>query len=224
MQMPELATARRGTLCLAAFALPALLLAGKALGLSRPASPGTGLQEPPVEQEPPPVPPAPPDSPRAALALKQAELSQSIQGLWNLVRFEHATDPAPPANLAGLLSIDRHVLTFMCHIQLLEGTIFDNLRQFQGGVHHWRISDELRLQTASLLSHTNMNGKLEFEPQDTLREYELEIDLLGTGLVLVRPDRSRLYFERVPEPFFPERAVEKFDTLRSGLTPPGSVR
>lgn len=224
MQKPDLSPARWATLGLAAIALPGLLLAGKALGLPRPAGPGAAHQEPPVEQEPPPAPPVAPDSPRAALALKQAELGQSIQGLWNLVRFEHATNPAPPANLAGLLSIDRHVLSFISHIQLLEGTVFDNLRQFQGGLHHWRISEELRLQTASLLSHTNMNGKLEFEPQDTLREYELEIDLLGTSLTLVRPDRSRLYFERVPEPYFPERAIEKFDALRSGVLTPGSGR
>jgi hypothetical protein len=222
--MRSLPFARWAILCLALGSLPGWLLAGRTPTAPTLAGHGALLQEPPVDQEPPPAPIPSPDSPRAALALKQEELSKSLVGLWNLVRFEHSTSQPPPATLAGLLSIDEHVLTFISHIQLLDGTVFDNLRQFQGGLHHWRISEELRLQTASLLSHTNMNGKLEFEPQDTLREYEFEVDLLGTSLTLVRPDRSVLYFDRVPEPLFPERALEKFEALRSGLLVPGSAR
>lgn len=191
---------------------PALALLGLTAALFAPAT----LRDP--RQEPSP------ESPRGALAIQQEQLSERLRGLWTLVRYEPPVRSNWRSAVVASLLVEERALAFFCHVDRLDATLFDQKLEFQAGLHHWRISDELRLQTSSLISHTNMNQGLEFEPPGTVREYALEFDLDGPGLSLRRPDGTALFFERNVTTVFPESSIKRIDAFKAGGIPPNSWR
>lgn len=191
---------------------PALALLGLSAALILTGAGGAPAQEPK------------PESPRGAIAIQQEQLSERLRGLWTLTRYEPAARSSSRSAVVASLLVEERVLAFFSHVDRLEATLFDQKLEFQAGLHHWRISDELRLQTSSMISHTNMNQRLEFEPPGTVREYALEFDLDGPGLTLRRPDGTTLYFERNETTVFPETSIKRIEAYKAGGIPPNSVR
>jgi hypothetical protein len=193
-------------------ARPALALLGLAAALWLPGSPRAARQEPS------------PESPRGAIAIQQEQLSERLRGLWTLTRYEPAVRSSARSAVVASLLVEQRVLAFFSHVDRLDATLFDQKLEFQAGLHHWRISDELRLQTSSMISHTNMNQGLQFEPPGTVREYALEFDLDGPGMSLRRPDGTTLYFERNETIVFPENSIKRIEAYKAGGVPPNAVR
>ncbi len=146
------------------------------------------------------------------------ELVTALQGSWNLIEFRHITNDLAGIGVAGFLNITEDLLTFIVHTSDPGEGFFGDPRRFQAGVHYWRVSDDLYLQTSSVLSHTNFEGgDVQFEPQLTPREYQPVVGDLE--LSLVRSDGSVLRFQRLAPQPFPERAIRALEAARSGLDP-----
>ncbi len=150
------------------------------------------------------------------------ELRAGLIGSWTLSEFEHVTNDLSDVNVAGYLGITEDLLTIVLHTTDPDAGSFDDPRRFQAGVHHWRLSEANRLQTASVLGHSNFaGGQLAFERLFTTREYELVVS--ERNLELIRADGSKLRFLKLPKQAFPEAALLGLDVPRedSGETPAG---
>ena len=150
--------------------------------------------------------------------LERDELTAALQGNWTLVEFNHATNDLSTVGIAGYLGVQADLLVFIVHTTEPAVDFFGEPRRFQAGVHHWRLSDDSKLQTASIIGHTNFrNGQLEFENQYTPREYQPIVD--ERELSLVRSDGSVLRFLKLDAQPFPEQAAEIIEAARAGLDP-----
>ena len=143
---------------------------------------------------------------------EQEKLRASLQGSWTLAEFNHSRNNLDGVPVTGYMGITEDLLTILVHAGDPEVGLFDDPRRFQAGVHHWRLSEEGRLQLASVLAHSNFaDGALVFENLYTTRQYE--ITLSESRLDLTRPDRSVLRFAKLEEQIFPETVLRN-----AGLT------
>lgn len=141
------------------------------------------------------------------------ELRAGLIGSWTLTEFEHVANDLSGIGVAGYLGITEDLLTIVLHTADPDVGAFDDPRRFQAGVHHWRLSEDSRLQTASVLGHSNFaGGELFFEGLYTTREYELILS--DRNLELVRADGSVLRFLKLPEQAFPEAVLSGFGVPR----------
>ncbi len=150
---------------------------------------------------------------------REAQLREQLIGHWQLIEFRHASNNLAGTQVAGFMSIDPEVLTIVLHAALSEPGPFQEPLQLQGGAHYWRIDENQRIQTASILSHSTFNGRPEIERSLTPREYEPT--LAETELTLRRGDGSQLIFLRVPGLAFPDAAIAIMDAVKAGRDPFG---
>ena len=89
-------------------------------------------------------------------------------------------------------------------------------RLVQSGLYYWRLSDDLRFETACLMAHSNMDGgPLTIEGPFVPSIFEIDM-LSENDLMLVRRDGSRLTFQRMQADLFPLEAQKMVDLLKSG--------
>lgn len=151
------------------------------------------------------------------------ELRAGLIGSWTLTEFEHVANDLSGIDVAGYLGITEDLLTIVLHTADPTVRASDDPRRFQAGVHHWRLSENSRLQTASVLGHSNFaGGQLSFESLYTTREYELVLS--DRNLSLIRADGSSLRFLKLPEQAFPEAVLSGFGApLGTSNEPPAGT-
>jgi hypothetical protein len=165
-----------------------------------------------------PQPPPSPPNPLAGFApMTKEALSNELLGSWMLVRFDSVTGIVDPADVRGFAMFEPGLCTILLHAHTISsGFIVDSSQYYVfGGAMRWRISDSLRLQTATILAHSNANedDELEFEPASMPREYTMM--LAGGTLTLVRGDGAQFVFRRMLAGEFPKEADE---ALRRGAS------
>lgn len=141
------------------------------------------------------------------------QLKTDLVGYWRLMRFQHPTNNIDNYEVRGFLSVDDVYLTFLVHATPLSAGLFTSTEPLiQAGVHHWQINTDGILQTSAVISHTNFDGPLQFEPNFTPREFQ--VNLGGADLTLTRPDGATLLFERITPTGFPQAAVDQIEAER----------
>lgn len=206
--------------CLAtAFALPLLPGAG-ASGVAVAGAPASGAPQgnrppqprPPDELEEEPAPDGP--GLRAFAERRRRELAEGLVGAWQIIEFRQGARAVPASDLVGAMVVTPEHLSIVLHArQQREYTqIFDLF--VQAGVHRWRIDEFDRLQTSTILAHSNLSGQMLVENPFTPREFEIEY--LGDLVNMVRPDGNRIVLRRMVGEHFPEQTLELIRAARSG--------
>lgn len=149
------------------------------------------------------------------MARRQKELATGLPGSWQLTDFRHVVNQTDDAPVFGYMNIEKGgFLTLVIHARDPQAGFFDGGLRVQGGVHHWRLTDQGLIQLSSILAHTSFSGELQVEPAYTLREYAPTLN--GTFLTLRRSDNSELFFERIVQAPFPAEAARRIDAAREG--------
>lgn len=184
----------RSQLLLPPMHLPALLTTS-ALVLCPPGVPHA-LQvggAPPREEEPLPL--------RNPLETLRRELSnalaEGIVGCWQLDGFAHGGLEAPRDEIEGYALFADGYLGLVIHAIGYDEANAEEVAAAQAGLFRYRIDEHGRLQTSTVIGHSNPFGDVEFERPGELREYALE--QRGDLLALSHRDGTVLRFSRVLE-------------------------
>jgi hypothetical protein len=151
---------------------------------------------------------------RAYTERRRAELSEGLVGAWQITEFRQGARGVPADDLIGAMIVTPQHLSIVLHArQQREYTqIFDLF--VQAGVHRWRIDEFDRLQTSTILAHSNLSGEMLIENPFTPREFDIE--LMGDLANLIRPDGNRIVLQRMIGEHFPEQTLELIRAARSG--------
>ncbi|MEZ5977531.1 MAG: hypothetical protein R3F34_04865 [Planctomycetota bacterium] len=149
-----------------------------------------------------------------ASAKRVEALTNGLKGAWRLVRFHPAAPAADPAQASGLLLVGDNILTIQ--LQTVPQQTTSRLPEpvVQVGAHYWRIGPLETLELASVTGFDNASGDVRFEPSLEPREYVPTI--VGTRLVLAKPDGTRLEFDRFDVNSFPPQAIRFVEAMRAG--------
>jgi hypothetical protein len=176
-------------------------------------------------------PAAPQDSgaerpaPRSLAAFRAEErqrLERELEGAWSLFTYTTDGGDVDPRDARGFATFHQGYMSLILQAReqvqrllRLPGPEYT----IQAAGFRYRVSEDLALQTASVLGFSNANAdrELEFESTNAAREYELR--LVRDELVLSRPNAT-FTFRRMPAGEFPASAIESLDRSRSGSVPP----
>jgi hypothetical protein len=184
------------------------------------AAPGQGGDPPPEEEQDQEDEPDLPPGLLGFQAERMRELSEKLEGSWQLIGFRHVTNDLSGVSIFGHATFtDTNYLSLLIHAQNPEPPLFEDDLLVQSGVHHWRVTPDGKLQTATLLAHTNFDGPLLVELAYTPREYDVLFRMEGRVLVLTRIDGSELTFRKLGQSVFPEVAAERLKAARMGRNP-----
>jgi hypothetical protein len=159
-----------------------------------------------TQEESPLSPVAIPSSPQ------QEQLEEQLVGVWTLVGYDFVGRSLDEQRLQGFAVFLDGFMSITLQAQAAEPTrIFggsDIGYYFQAGVHRYRVSEMMRLQTASILGFDNMNddAQLDFIGATSVREHQLTLQ--GDLLTLFNEDGSRLVFRKTHKSAFPVYAIE----------------
>lgn len=149
-----------------------------------------------------------PDGPMMGIRNRRAQadkLSRELNGAWRLVRVIDVDNPIQSALMAGFAMITDGYISFVIEAEANAFDAFDVDPLFQVGVHHLRFNQMLQLQTSTIIGHSNLEGTFSYEEAGILREFEVTV--LGNTLTLLRPNGSRLLFQRAENAVFPEKTI-----------------
>lgn len=198
-----------------------LPLAGASLGalaaLVLSVVPRLGAQEP---DAPAPEPVA--GTPLTENERARLEIEQGLIGLWRLSRFHHPNRAPEDGEVVGAALFAPDAMSIVIHARRRTDVSPDPVYFVQAGMHYWRIDEVLRLQTSSMLAHSDLPGPMVFESAFQPREFDVRLD--EDKLILTRPDSSRLEFDRIPETEFPEAALDRIREARAKRGLPGQRR
>lgn len=183
-----------------------------------------GAQDP--SPTPPPRPePTPaeqdPDAPVGVLGYRPSQrkaLEQGLLGTWRLERFVHPDQPIADGDVVGAALFAPGTLSIQIHIRTLRPFASGPDFYVQAGIHYWRIDEQLRLATATVIGHSDLVGPMTYEPAFQPREFEVSLD--GDSLSLTRPDTARLEFSRMEIEGFPEQAQRALEDARANKPRP----
>jgi hypothetical protein len=143
---------------------------------------------------------------------QQKSLEAALTGVWNLVDYNIVGRSLDEQELQGFAFFLDGFMSITLQAQAAEPARFfggsDIGYYFQAGVHRFRVSEMLRLQTASILGFDNMNddAELDFIGATSVREHQLTLQ--GNLLTLYNEDGSGLVFQKSHKAAFPVYAIE----------------
>ena len=181
-------------------------------------------------QDPSPAPPPrqdplpgvqEPDAPIGVLGFRPSQrklLEEGLLGTWRLERFVHPEQPIAEGDVVGAALFARDTLSIQIHIRTLRPFATGPDFYVQAGIHYWRIDEQLRLSTATVIGHSDLAGPMTYEPAFQPREFEVTLDL--DSMSLTRPDGARLEFSRIDVEGFPEQALRALEDARANKPRP----
>lgn len=141
------------------------------------------------------------------------ELEQGLLGMWRLTRFHHPDRAPGDGEVVGAALFAPDAMSIVVHARREGPFEAEPLFFVQAGLHYWRVDEVLRLQTSSILAHSDLPGPMVYENAYQPREFDLRLD--DHMLILTRPDTARLEFTRISETEFPEAALERIREARA---------
>lgn len=173
--------------------------------------PSAGPQEP-AGQEPVPI-----------TAFRQRErqrLEKELEGAWMLTSFQTTQEYVDPRDVRGFADFHAGFMTLILQgrepdLSLLRGAVVNYT--IQAGAYRYRVSENLTLQTATIMGYSNANalGELAFDASGDAREYTLR--LADDELTLIREGGNQFVFSRLRSSAFPNTAIEALERARAGL-------
>jgi len=155
-------------------------------------------------------------------AREARRLEQEIEGVWLLTSFEPRDRVVDPRDVRGYASFQDGFMTLLLQGRGLDPTAFiarsPTYFAVEAGLHRFRISPELTLQTAAVMGYTNANdeGVLAFDRSGATREYTISVE--DGELTLTRSRSSRFTFRRLPGGAeFPIEAIQAIERGRMGI-------
>lgn len=151
------------------------------------------------------------------LATERERLETEIQGNWLLIEFENPNEPARQSVMQGWASFNQGYLTLFLQYSAVEAALLREVqrRYVEVAAHRYRISEDLLLQTASILGTSNMNPSRELVPEEAGTAREFRVQLQDGLLELITRKGTRITFRRVEETAFPVDAVLDLEATRS---------
>jgi hypothetical protein len=156
-------------------------------------------------------------------AEERERLERELDGAWSLLSFTTDEGDVDPRDVRGFTTFHAGYMTLILQgreevLRILRGPA--PAYTIQGGAFHYRIGENLALQTASVLGFSNANreGTLEFEASNAVREYALRLE--EDELQLSREPGITFVFRRMPPGEFPKAAIDALDRSRSGPADP----
>lgn len=149
-----------------------------------------------------------PDGPLIGIRNRRAQadkLGKDISGVWRLVRVIDVDNPIQSTMMAGFAMITDGYISFVIEAEANSFDVFDDDPLIQVGVHHLRFNQLLQIQTSTIIGHSNLAEEFSYEPSGTVREFEVRV--AGNTMTLLRPNGSRLLFQRAVNAVFPEKTI-----------------
>ena len=152
---------------------------------------------------------------RYRLAEKK-RIEEALEGGWILMDFTDPNNPLEESVFDGWVSFHEGYMTLLFHFAIIEPGFLGEREQryYQMGTYRYQLSEELYLQTATLMGSSNWNpeGEIEREPSGFARE--LQIEIADDELTLTNRNLIRFQFRRVRETEFPLDAVRELQRTR----------
>ena len=182
------------------------------LGLASGAALGGGFQDPADEN--------PVLDNRAPLTAftdaESARIEEEIQGAWILTGFATREGIADPEDYRGFAMFDDGFMSMSFQGQSLDPGIFTGPIAYstQAGLHRFRISAQLTLQTAAVMGYisSDSNRSITFERSGQAREYNVR--LIDGELVLSNVTGTRFTYRRVQSGAFPVNSARELERSR----------
>ena len=130
-------------------------------------------------------------------------LNEGIVGPWQLVSAEMPTRAIDPGRVKGYLLVMEGYLSLEVHLQAVK-SLPDTLGLFfQTGTHRWRVNEQAKIETHSLIGMHNFtfDEEPEFQPPGERKTFEVQLD--EDRLTLRKPGDSTLVFRRLGKLPFP---------------------
>jgi hypothetical protein len=150
---------------------------------------------------------------------EQAErLANDVQGAWILFDYDDSAEAPMEGAATGFADFHDGFLTLIISIDTYEERLF-RAREFtllRTGAYRYRFDQQGALQLVNVISFTNQtpDGELRREASNQVFEYFANIN---EGLLELRnTDGVVLIFRKSTAGDFPEAAIRKLDSLRSG--------
>jgi len=192
----------------------ALLFAGDALATTAEPPPAPQTEE---RDGPPGLFPRRPGGVAVFRKNQRERIEEDLVGAWNLIRYDRHSKLVEQGNVRGFVMFQEDgFMTMTLQLRALEPDIFGNTLQFyiQSGAYRYRVSEQLRLQCATIMGYSNANERtqLRFEPASFPREYDVTVT--KNELILRRFDGDTMTFHRMQENVFPQRAIDVLERTR----------
>ena len=155
-------------------------------------------------------------NPLAAVQHQREKLLEQLPGAWQLLEFDHIAKDRGESTVLGAMIVTDGLMSLTIHATAPEFINVTADRLVQSGIYYWRISEDLRFESSSLMAHSNMDGgPLTIEAPFVPSIFEIDM-LTPNDLMLIRRDGSRLMFRRMDSELFPLEAQKMVELLKSG--------
>ncbi len=147
---------------------------------------------------------------------EQRRFEKEIVGNWILVDFKDPNNPLSEEYVDGWAAFHDGYMTMFLSMRTFERAIFKNKEQryFQYGAHRYRISEELYLQTATIMASTNINEDHDILYEESGFAREFQIELRENVMEMTNRDRVTFEFRRVDDTNFPIEAIQGLQESR----------
>lgn len=136
-------------------------------------------------------------------------LNEGLVGPWQLVSAQMQTRAVDPGRVKGYLLVMEGYLSLEVHLQAVQ-SLPDTLGLFfQSGTHRWRVNEQAKIETYSLIGTHNFTFDEDPEFQPPGQRSTFEIQLAEERLTLRKPGESTLVFKRLGKLPFPGQAEGK---------------
>ena len=148
---------------------------------------------------------------------EKERIEEEIEGTWMLLEYKSPREVLPRNQYAGFASFQNNFFSMTLRLSGTKRGIFADrpATVVQAGVHRYRLSNDLRLQTATVMGFSNENDdfELEIEPSAYPREYQ--VSLKEDQLSLRRADGLEFVFRRADsDGYFPRKAADALERNR----------
>ena len=147
-------------------------------------------------------------------------LTKEIDGSWMLVEYTDPEQMDIGDGASGFATFHDGYLTLLTSVDGVSRRLFRYRQQvyLQAGAYRYRIDEQTNLQLSSVLlfSNDNEDGDLEHHPAGEVFEFFVKLE---DGVLELRDTTGLLMsFRRVTSGEFPEAAIRKLDSHRSGTS------
>ena len=144
--------------------------------------------------------------------------SKEIQGSWALLDYSDPAQPPQSGAASGFATFHDGLVTMFISVDTYESRMFraHEFTMVNASAYRYRFEGPDTLQLASVMGITNQtpDGDVDHEPSN--RVYEYSATLKEGSLELRNTDSVTLTFRRVTMKEFPESALRKLESQRSG--------